>query len=196
MGKPEHIQDRCEEITAQMHNAENGNDILRLKERLANMKSGAAVIRVGANSEAELRERRDRYEDALNATRAAIAEGILPGGGISYIRASNILPNEPDHEKILYGNQMGQAIVKAALYHPLLNICLNAGVKTDPVLYEIKSNGHGDYGYNAKTGNFEHLLQTGVIDPLKVVRAALENAASVAGILLTTECVIYENPPK
>ncbi len=154
------------------------------------MAGGVAVLYVGAASEVELKEKKDRVEDALNATRAAVEEGIIAGGGVAYIRAIDAL-------KALKGcnddEQTGINIIVHALEAPLRTICDNAGVEGSVVIQKVKE-GKADFGYNARTGEYENLLAGGVIDPTKVSRVALQNAASVAGMFLTTECVIADKP--
>ena len=164
-----------------------------LEERAAKLEGGIATLYIGANSEVELKEKKDRIEDALCATKAAIEEGIVPGGGSVYIGASTKL------EFLINSNsdiQTGIRIVLSALYHPLKQICSNAGVSGDIVvgkLVHAKRQNDNTYGYNAKIDDYGNLLNMGIIDPAKAVRVALENAASVAGLFLTTECVIVEN---
>ena len=158
-------------------------------------RSGVAVLYVGAASEVELKEKKDRVEDALNATRAAVEEGIIAGGGVAYIRAIDSLKSlKGDNDD----EQTGINIIIRALEEPLRMICENAGEEGSVIIQKVKE-GKDDFGYNARTGKFENLLSGGVIDPTKVARVALQNAASVAGMFLTTECVIAdkkeENPP-
>ncbi|MCR4561447.1 MAG: chaperonin GroEL, partial [Bacteroidales bacterium] len=157
-------------------------------ERLAKLAGGVAVIHVGAASEVEMKEKKDRVEDALSATRAAVEEGIVPGGGVSYIRAIEALKDlKGDNED----QNTGIAIIKRALEEPLRQIVENAGEEGSVVVQNVKD-GKGSFGYNAFSGVYEDLKKAGVIDPTKVSRVAIENAASVAGTLLTTECVIAE----
>jgi chaperonin GroEL len=162
----------------------------KLQERLAKLAGGVAVIYVGATTEVEMKEKKDRYEDALSATRAAVEEGIIPGGGVAYIRALqaiNDLKGDNEDETI------GVSIVLRALEEPLRRIVENAGKEGSVVVQKVKE-GKADFGYNARTDVYENLYESGVIDPAKVARIALENAASIAGMLLTTECVIAEMP--
>ena len=193
-GDKEAIADRVAQIKKQIETTTSDYDREKLKERLAKMAGGVAVLYVGAASEVELKEKKDRVEDALNATRAAVEEGIVAGGGVAYIRAIDCLKTvkaENDDE------QTGINIIAHAIEAPLRTICDNAGVEGSVVIQKIKES-EGNFGYNARTEVYEDLLAAGVIDPTKVSRVALENAASVAGMFLTTECVIAdkkeENP--
>lgn len=193
-GDKEAIADRVAQIKKQIESTTSDYDREKLKERLAKLAGGVAVLYVGAASEVELKEKKDRVEDALNATRAAVEEGIIAGGGVAYIRAIEAL-------KSLKGNnddeQTGINIIVRALEEPLRMICENAGEEGSVIIQKVKE-GKGDFGYNARDNKFENLLAGGVIDPTKVARVALQNAASVAGMFLTTECVIAdkkeENP--
>lgn len=193
-GAKENIEARAAQIKAQIATTTSDYDREKLQERLAKIAGGVAVIYVGAASEVEMKEKKDRVEDALNATRAAIEEGIIPGGGVGFIRAiSSIekMKGENDDETT------GIAIIKRALEEPLRQIVENAGLEGSVVVNKVRE-GEGDFGFNARTETYENLLKTGVIDPVKVSRVALENAASIASMLLTTECVISnhkeENP--
>ena len=193
-GSKENIEARAAQIKAQIATTTSDYDREKLQERLAKIAGGVAVIYVGAASEVEMKEKKDRVEDALNATRAAIEEGIIPGGGVGFIRAiSSIekMKGENDDETT------GIAIIKRALEEPLRQIVENAGLEGSVVVNKVRE-GEGDFGFNARTETYENLLKTGVIDPVKVSRVALENAASIASMLLTTECVISnhkeENP--
>ena len=193
-GDKEAIADRVAQIKKQIESTTSDYDREKLKERLAKLAGGVAVLYVGAASEVELKEKKDRVEDALNATRAAVEEGIIAGGGVAYIRAIEAL-------KSLKGNnddeQTGINIIVRALEEPLRMICENAGEEGSVIIQKVQE-GKGDFGYNARDNKFENLLAGGVIDPTKVARVALQNAASVAGMFLTTECVIAdkkeENP--
>jgi chaperonin GroEL len=194
-GKKDSIVARVNQIKAQMEKTTSDYDKEKLQERLAKLSGGVAVIYVGAASEVEMKEKKDRFDDALHATRAAIEEGIVPGGGIAYIRAIASL------EKLKGDNddqKTGIAIIRRALEEPLRMIVENAGIEGSIVVQKVKK-GKIDYGFNARTEKYENLYKSGVIDPTKVTRVALENAASIAGMLLTTECVIAEakekNPP-
>ena len=185
-GDKENINARTAQIKAQIKTTTSDYDREKLQERLAKLAGGVAVIYVGAASEVEMKEKKDRVEDALNATRAAIEEGIIPGGGVGFIRAIKAI------EKMKGDNEdetTGIAIIKRALEEPLRQIVENAGLEGSVVVNKVKE-GKNDFGFNARTEVYENLLKTGVIDPVKVSRVALENAASIAGMLLTTECVI------
>ena len=187
-GKKEDIAGRVKQIKAQIESTTSDYDKEKLQERLAKLAGGVAVLYVGAATEVEMKEKKDRVDDALNATRAAVEEGIIPGGGVAYIRAIEAL------EKIKGLNEdetTGVAIVKRAIEEPLRQIVANAGGEGSIVVQKVRE-GKGDFGYNARTEQYENLLAAGVIDPTKVARIALENAASIAGMLLTTECVLAE----
>ena len=188
-GAKENIDARVAQIKAQIETTTSDYDKEKLQERLAKLAGGVAVIYVGAASEVEMKEKKDRFEDALAATRAAIEEGIIPGGGVAFLRASKKLAElKGDNED----QTTGIAIVKRALEEPLRQIVENAGLEGSVVVNEVL-NGEGDYGFNARTEVYENLYEAGVIDPTKVSRIALENAASIAGMLLTTECVLSEH---
>ena len=187
-GAKENIKERVAQIRTQIENTKSTYDKEKLQERLAKLAGGVAVLYIGAPSEVEMKEKKDRVDDALSATRAAVAEGIVPGGGVAYIRSIDALEGlkgENDDETT------GIHIVKRAIEEPLRQIVNNAGLEGAVVVNEVR-NGKGDYGYNARTEKYENLFETGVIDPAKVARIALENAASIAGMFLTTECVIAE----
>ena len=187
-GSKEAIAARVAQIKAQIESTTSSYDQEKLKERLAKLSGGVAVLYIGAPSEVEMKEKKDRVDDALSATRAAIAEGIVPGGGVAYIRclkALDELKGENDDENT------GIAIIRRAIEEPLRQIVANAGVEGAVIVQNVKD-GEGDYGYNARTGEYQHFFKTGVIDPAKVTRVALENAASIAGMFLTTECVIAD----
>jgi chaperonin GroEL len=193
-GTREMIESRINQIKAQIESTSSDYDREKLQERLAKLAGGVAVIQVGAASEVEMKEKKDRFDDALHATRAAVEEGIIPGGGVAYIRAITAL------EKLVGANEdetTGIAIIKRALEEPLRQIVQNCGLEGSVIVQKVKE-GKGDYGFNARTEVYENLFEAGVIDPTKVARVALENAASIAGMLLTTECVISdikeENP--
>jgi len=187
-GKKSDIDARIKQIKAQMETTTSDYDREKLQERLAKLAGGVAVIYVGAASEVEMKEKKDRFDDALHATRAAIEEGIIPGGGIAYIRAIESLSAvKCDNED----EETGVHIVKRALEEPLRQIVENAGMEGSVVVQKVRE-GKGDYGFNARTDVYENLYEAGVIDPTKVARVALENAASIAGMLLTTECVVAE----
>ena len=187
-GAKENIDARVSQIKAHIEASTSDYDKEKLQERLAKLAGGVAVIYVGAASEVELKEKKDRVDDALSATRAAVEEGIIPGGGVAYIRAIKDLENlKGDNED----ETTGIAIVKRAIEEPLRLIVENAGVEGSVVVQKVRE-GKEDFGYNARTNQFENLYASGVIDPTKVARIAIENAASIAGMFLTTECVITE----
>jgi chaperonin GroEL len=189
-GKKADIAARVNAIKAQIESTTSDYDKEKLQERLAKLAGGVAVLYVGAASEVEMKEKKDRVDDALAATRAAVEEGIVPGGGVAYIRAVSAL------EKLKGSNDdetTGIQIVKRAIEEPLRQICANSGLEGSVVVQKVKE-GKDDFGFNARTEQFENLLKAGVIDPTKVSRVALENAASVAGMLLTTDCVLADKP--
>ena len=189
-GEAEGIKVRVSQIKAQMESTTSDYDREKLQERLAKLAGGVAVLYVGAASEIEMKEKKDRVDDALHATRAAVEEGIVPGGGLALVRAAEVLENiATENEDELTGVQ----IIMRALEAPLRQIVSNAGGEGAVVVSKIKE-GKADFGYNAKTDTFEPMLEAGIIDPTKVTRVALENAASVAGMLLTTECVLADIP--
>ena len=187
-GNKDQIAARVAQIKTQIEQTKSDYDREKLQERLAKLAGGVAVLHIGAPSEVEMKEKKDRVDDALSATRAAIAEGIVPGGGVAYIRCVERLEGlKGDNDD----ETTGIMIVKRAIEEPLRQIVANAGVEGAVVVQKVKE-GTGDYGYNARTDKYENLLAAGVIDPAKVTRVALENAASIAGMLLTTECVIAD----
>jgi chaperonin GroEL len=187
-GDKEMIKARVGQIKQQMSTTTSDYDKEKLQERLAKLAGGVAVLYIGASSEVEMKEKKDRVDDSLHATRAAIEEGIVPGGGVAYIRAISALNGlKGDNDD----QTTGIEIIKRAIEEPLRQIAVNSGKEGAVVAQNVKS-GKGDYGYNAQTDNYEKLYASGVIDPVKVVRVALENAASVAGMFLTTEAVIVE----
>ena len=188
-GAKENIEARINQIRAQIETTTSDYDKEKLQERLAKLAGGVAVIYVGAASEVEMKEKKDRFDDALNATRAAIEEGIIPGGGVAFIRAIDSLKNLKGENE---DQETGIAIIMRALEEPIRQIVENAGMEGSVVVQKVKE-GKDDFGYNARTDKYEKLLKAGVIDPTKVARIALENAASIAGMLLTTECVIAEH---
>jgi chaperonin GroEL len=188
-GKKEKIQARQQEIRAQIENTTSDYDREKLQERLAKLAGGVAVIKVGAATETEMKEKKARVEDALNATRAAVEEGIVPGGGVALIRAQKAL----EGIKLNDEQRFGVSIIRRAIEEPLRQIVANAGEEGSIVVNKVRE-GAGTYGYNAATGEYGDLLAMGVIDPAKVVRTALQNAASVAGLMLTTECLVAEKP--
>ena len=187
-GDKQSIKDRVNQIKAEIKNSTSDYDKEKLQERLAKLSGGVAVLYVGAASEVEMKEKKDRVDDALCATRAAIEEGIVPGGGVAYIRAIEALEGlEGDNADETTGIQ----IIKRAIEEPLRQIVENAGKEGAVVVQKVRE-GKGDFGYNARTDVYENLHAAGVVDPAKVARVALENAASIAGMFLTTECVIVE----
>ena len=190
-GKKADIEARVKQIRVQVEETTSDYDREKLQERLAKLVGGVAVIRVGAATEVEMKEKKARVEDAMHATRAAVEEGIVPGGGVALIRALKAL----DDLKLDEEQQFGVKIVRRACEEPLRQIAQNGGWDGSIIVEKVK-NGKGSFGYNAQTGEYEDLLEAGVIDPTKVVRTALQNAASVAGLLLTTEALIAEKPKK
>ena len=190
-GKKSAIEGRITQIRAQIEDTTSDYDREKLQERLAKLAGGVAVVKVGAATEVEMKEKKARVEDALHATRAAVEEGIVPGGGVALIRASSVLANMrvTDDEKV------GVRIIQKAIEEPLRWIVSNAGAEGSVVLDKVK-NGKGAFGFNAATEDYEDLVKAGIVDPTKVVRIALQNAASVAGLLLTTEAMIADKPEK
>ena len=189
-GKKDDIKSRVNQIKAQIETTTSDYDKEKLQERLAKLAGGVAVLYIGAATEVEMKEKKDRVDDALHATRAAVEEGIVPGGGVAYIRAVESL------EKLKGANEdetTGIAIVKRAIEEPLRQIVINSGIEGSIVVQKIKE-GKADFGFNARTEVYENLFKAGVIDPTKVTRIALENAASIAGMLLTTEAVVADRP--
>lgn len=191
-GKLDDIKKRINEIKAQIDKSTSDYDKEKLQERLAKLSGGVAVLKIGASTEVEMKEKKARVEDALHATRAAVEEGIVAGGGVALVRASNVLDKlegeNPDQTT-------GIRIVQKALEEPLKQIVENAGIEGAVVLWKVKE-GKDDFGFNAATEKYENLIKSGVIDPTKVTRTALENAASVSALLLTTEAVVYEKKEK
>ena len=189
-GDKELIAARVTQIKNEIQNTTSSYDKEKLQERLAKLSGGVAVLYVGANSEVEMKEKKDRVDDALCATRAAIEEGVVAGGGTTYIRALNTLRNlNGDNQD----EQTGIRIIERAIEEPLRQIVINAGGEGAVVVQKVRE-GEGDYGYNARTDQYEDLRKAGIVDPAKVARVALENAASIAGMFLTTECLIVDNP--
>ena len=189
-GKKDDIKARVNQIKAQIESTTSDYDKEKLQERLAKLAGGVAVLYIGAATEVEMKEKKDRVDDALHATRAAVEEGIVPGGGVAYIRAQKVLEKM---EGINADETTGMAIVRRAIEEPLRQIVANAGLEGSIVVQKVRE-GKADFGFNARTEEYENLLAAGVIDPTKVTRVALENAASIASMLLTTECVISEEP--
>ncbi len=188
-GKKADIEGRVKQIRAQVEETTSDYDKEKLQERLAKLVGGVAVINVGAATETEMKEKKARVEDALHATRAAVEEGIVAGGGVAYIRAASAL----DGMKLEHDQAAGLDIVKKALFEPAKQIAINAGQDGGVVVDKIR-NGKGAFGYNASTEEFEDLIKAGILDPTKVTRVALQNAASVAGLMITTECAIADKP--
>lgn len=189
-GEKSEITARVNQIKSQIENTTSDYDREKLQERLAKLSGGVAVLYVGAATEVEMKEKKDRVDDALHATRAAVEEGIIPGGGVAYIRAISALETL---KGINEDETTGIQIIKRAIEEPLRQIVINSGIEGSIVVQKIKE-GSGDFGFNARTEVYENLLAAGVIDPTKVTRVALENAASIAGMLLTTECVVADKP--
>ena len=189
-GDKQAIADRVAQIKVQIETTKSQYDREKLQERLAKLAGGVAVLYIGAPSEVEMKEKKDRVDDALSATRAAVAEGIVPGGGTAYIRCVEALENL---KGVNDDETTGIDIIRRAIEEPLRQIVYNAGLEGAVIVQKVKD-GEGDFGYNARTNKVENLFETGVIDPAKVTRVALENAASIAGMFLTTECVIAEKP--
>lgn len=192
-GKKEDITARVNQIKAQIETTTSDYDKEKLQERLAKLSGGVAVLYVGAATEVEMKEKKDRVDDALHATRAAVEEGIVPGGGVAFIRAIEKL--EAKVKGQIEDEQTGMAIVRRALEEPVRILTANAGIDGSIVVQKIKD-GKGDFGFNARTETYENMFKAGVIDPTKVSRVALENAASIAAMLLTTECVVADKPKK
>ena len=190
-GKPSEIQGRVNQIRRQIEETTSDYDREKLQERLAKLAGGVAVINVGAATETEMKEKKARVEDALHATRAAVEEGIVPGGGVALLRCLPVL----DALKLGGDEQIGVDIVKRAIEEPLRALAMNAGVEGSIVVQEVKKR-KGNEGYNVSTAEYEDLVKAGVVDPKKVTRTALQNASSIAGLLLTTECLITEMPEK
>jgi chaperonin GroEL len=192
-GKKADIEIRVRQLRARMEEATSDFDRERLRERVAKLVGGIAVIKVGAATETELKEKKARIEDAMHATKAAVEEGIVPGGGVAFLRALKAIDN------LKFGDedeQSGADIVRRALEEPLRQIAQNAGHEGAIVVEKVKENDNPNFGFNAETETFEDLFKAGVIDPLKVARAALQNASSIAGLMLTTEAAVAELPEK
>jgi chaperonin GroEL len=190
-GESDKIQGRVAEIRAAIDKSTSDYDSEKLQERLAKLSGGVAVINVGAATETEMKEKKALVEDALHATRAAVEEGIVPGGGVALLRCQTALGKmKLDRED----EQIGVQILQRALEHPIRQIAMNAGVEGSIVVENVRKNKSASYGYNAQTEEYEDMVEAGVIDPTKVVRSALQNAASIAGLLLTTEAVVVDQP--
>jgi chaperonin GroEL len=190
-GKTSEIKARIEQIRKQIDETTSDYDREKLQERLAKLAGGVAVINVGAATETEMKEKKARVEDALHATRAAVEEGIVPGGGVALVRGLSALDNLK-----LHGDEaIGAEIVRKACESPIRQLVVNAGVEGAVVVEEIRK-GKGNYGYDVAAGAYVDMVKSGIIDPTKVTRSALQNAASIAGLLLTTECMVAEIPEK
>ena len=189
-GNAEDIKSRVAQIRSQIETTTSDYDREKLQERLAKLSGGVAVLDVGATTEVEMKEKKDRVDDALHATRAAVEEGIVAGGGVAFIRATDALKGLKGANE---DETIGIEIIRRAIEEPLRQICFNAGIEGAVIVQKVKE-GTGDFGYNARTDVFENLIGAGVIDPTKVSRVALENAASIASMLLTTECVLADEP--
>jgi chaperonin GroEL len=193
-GKPADIQARVSQIRQEITQSSSDYDKEKLQERLAKLAGGVAVIKVGAVSELEMKEKKDRIDDALHATRAAVEEGVVPGGGVALIRSVQALRNKkiPSHN---HDQKMGVEIALQSMERPLREIINNAGEDASVVINEVKK-GKGNFGYNAQTEKYGDMMKMGIIDPAKVVRSALQNAASVAGLMITTQAMISIIPDK
>jgi chaperonin GroEL len=191
-GKGDKIKARIAEIRKQVEDATSDYDKEKLQERLAKLAGGVAVIKVGAATEVAMKEKKARVEDALHATRAAVEEGIVPGGGVALVRTQKVLDGLKGASD---DQQVGINILRRALEEPLRQIVKNAGEEPSVILNKVKE-GKGAFGYNAQNGEFGDMIDLGILDPTKVTRMALQNAASVAGLLLTTECMVAEAPKK
>ncbi|HSB70580.1 MAG TPA: TCP-1/cpn60 chaperonin family protein, partial [Candidatus Methylomirabilis sp.] len=185
------IEGRIKQIRTQIDETTSDYDREKLQERLAKLAGGVAVIKVGAPTEIAMKEKKARVEDALNATRAAVEEGIVPGGGVVLVRAMAVL----EKGKATTDEKIGMEIVRRALEEPIRQISENAGVEGSIVVQKVRE-GSGAFGFNAETEEYEDLMSTGIIDPTKVTRIALQNAASIAGLMVTTECMVTEIPEK
>jgi len=193
-GKPDEIKGRVQQMRRQIDDATSDYDKEKLQERLAKLSGGVAELKVGAATETAMKEKKDRVEDAMHATRAAVEEGVVPGGGVALVRmiqavqAQGLKGDNPDQE-------MGVKIVLRAMEQPLREIMMNAGLEHSVVLNKVKEH-EGNYGYNAQTAEYGDMIEMGILDPTKVVRVALQNAASIAGLMITTEAMIAEAPKK
>ena len=192
-GTTESIKARIDVIKAQIEKTTSDYDKEKLQERLSKLAGGVAILYIGASTETEMKEKKDRVDDALHATRAAVAEGIIPGGGVALLKASDVLLNTGFHTTLENADQqLGANIIQSAIKSPFKTIISNAGGSPDVIINKVKELG-GDFGYNARIDDYVDMIETGIIDPTKVTRLALENAASIAGLLLTTECVVGIN---
>jgi chaperonin GroEL len=192
-GAKHDIEARCGQIKRQMQDTTSDYDREKLQERLAKLSGGVAVIRIGGATELEVKERKDRVEDAINATRAAVVEGVVPGGGIALLRAVKVLGNL--HHKS-EDERLGIEILKRAIQFPARQIIDNAGLDASLIVGKILENDSFNYGFDARRGEYVDMMKAGIIDPVKVVRIALQSAASVASMMATTECMIAEKPEK
>lgn len=191
-GDKKNIEARCNQIKTQIESSTSDYDKEKLQERLAKLSGGVAVVKIGGATEIEVKERKDRVDDALNATRAAIEEGIIAGGGITLLNASLALKCDSNNEDV----KLGVNIVKKALRAPITQILENAGCESAEIISEILRKGDANYGYDARKDEFVDMIKNGVVDPVKVVRMAIQNAASVAGLIITTEATIFDEPKK
>jgi chaperonin GroEL len=189
-GDAKDIAGRIKQLRAQIEETTSDYDREKLQERMAKLVGGVAVIKVGAATEMEMKEKKARVEDALNATRAAVEEGIVPGGGVALLRAAVVLKKL----KLDGDEQMGVTILRRACEEPLRQIVQNSGSEGAVIVEKVRSSKDAEYGFNAATGEFENLVKAGVIDPTKVTRTALQNAASIASLMLTTEAIVCEAP--
>jgi chaperonin GroEL len=192
-GVKKDIEARCNQIRQQIEETTSDYDKEKLQERVAKLAGGVAIIRVGGVTETEVKERKDRVDDAMHATRAAVEEGIVPGGGVALLRAAKVLDRlkpENDDQKV------GVEIVRRALQAPARQIVQNAGADGSVVIGKVLENDNYNYGYDAQEGTYKDLIKSGIIDPTKVVRCALQDAASVAALLITTEAMVAEKPEK
>jgi chaperonin GroEL len=188
-GKKEDIQARCNQIRQQIEHSDSEYDREKLQERLAKLAGGVAIIRVGGATEVEVKEKKDRVEDAMHATRAAVAEGIVPGGGVALLRAIKALEGvKLDHQE----QRVGVDIIRKALEAPVRQILINAGIDPSVIVNKITENKEANFGFDAQNNEYVDMMKAGIIDPVKVVRSALQNAASVSGLLITTEAMIVE----
>jgi chaperonin GroEL len=190
-GSQKEIEGRIKQIRAQVEETTSDYDKEKLQERLAKLAGGVAVIKVGAATEIAMKEKKARVEDALNATRAAVEEGIIPGGGVAFLRASKVI----EKLKLEGDEKVGGEIVRRALEEPIRQIAENAGVEGSIVVQKVREN-NGAYGFNAETESYEDLMTAGIIDPTKVARIALQNASSIASLMITTEALVTEIPEK
>jgi chaperonin GroEL len=190
-GNAKGIRGRIDEIRVAIEKSTSDYDTEKLQERLAKLSGGVAVINVGAATETAMKEKKARVEDALHATRAAVEEGIVPGGGVALLRAQQALS---EFTAVTDSEQVGVEILRRALEAPIRQIAENAGVEGSVVVAKVRESKNKNFGFNAQTEEYQDLIKAGIIDPTKVVRTALQNAASIAGLLLTTECVVVERP--